>query len=365
MQARLGLAGYHFMRADFGRAQAIVQQVVHSLGPQPDAAALRQSAWAQAVILFHQGDLPQALALLGPGAAGAAPALTLAGPGPAAATALRGLSYSAWALWQVGQADAALLSARQAVAGADALGQPGRIGEACGFLAVVHHFRGETGAGLQAAQRAISCCEAAGFSLWLAHARVVCGRLLVEQGDVAAGLAAMRQGLALWAASGAVVTRPFHLALLAEGLALAGQPDEALAHLDDALAQVARSGERFYAPELLRLKAALWLQAGRPDAPVADWLHSGLALAQDGQMHGLALRCATSVARWLADQGQPGDAARALAGPLARISEGLQTRDPRHASALLAHCLAAASVLGAASVLDAAPVRDAAGGATA
>ncbi len=338
VQARLGLAGYHFMRADFDRAQAIVQQVVHSLGPQPDAAARRQSAWAQAVILFHQGQLQPALALLGPGAA---PPSVAGAPAAVAATALRSLSYSAWALWQLGQADRALHLAQQAVAQADALGHPGRIGEACGFLAVVHHFRGETRAGLQAAQRAITCCEAGGFSLWLAQARVVGGRLLAEQGDVAAGLAAMRQGLALWAASGAVVTRPFHLALLAEGLALAGQPDEALAHLDDALALVERSGERFYAPELLRLKGVLWLQAGRPDGQAAGWLHGGLALAQDGQMNGLALRCATSVARLLAGQGRPGDAMRTLAGPLARISEGQQTQDPRHASALLARCLAA------------------------
>ncbi len=206
------------------------------------------------------------------------------------------LSYSAWALWEMGRADEALERARQGVALAERLKHPFSLGQALGFLAVVHYFRGEAAPGLLAAQRAIAVCESGGFVQWLAHARVLHGRLRAALGELDAGLAEMAPGDAQWAATGAVVTRPFYAVLRAEGLALADRPDEALPLVAEAHALIDRHGERYFEPEVHRLMGRLLLDSGRGPDQALPWLADALAQAQALQLPGLALRAALAPA---------------------------------------------------------------------
>ena len=340
-KARLGLEGYHFMRGDFARATAYAEAVAASLGPVPDPLALIQSNWARANLLFHQGEVLPAVALMDQ----CLHAYWQLGHRPAAVQdpGVMCLCYSSWALWELGQADQALQRARRVVDLAEGLNHPFSMGEAYGFLAVAHYFRGETEAGLAAAQRAVEICENAGFAVWLAHAQVVRGRLLAERGhqtgntvELSLGLQAMQTGHAQWAATGAVVTRPFYLALWAEGLALAGQPAQALALIDEALALIDRHGERYYEPELLRLKGTLLLACGQPAAQAEPWLQRALASAHALHLGGLALKSACSLAELWAAQGRTAQAAALLAPALAALGEGRSTRDQTRARALLA-----------------------------
>ncbi len=332
---RAGLEGYHFMRGDFARAQAMADDMLAALGRRPDPLARLQAGWAQAKLLFHQGDLPQAVAAtdrcLADYRQGGLHANAVQDPGVLC------LSYAAWALWQMGQADRALGRALEAVALAERLQHPFATGQALGFLAVLHLFRGESLPGLRAAERAIEVCEAGGFVQWLAHARVLHGRLRLAMGEPDSGLDELAAGLAQWTASGAVVTRPFYLALQAEGLLLTGRADEALPLLAEAQALIARHGERFYEPELHRLTGELLLARG-DDQGARPWLQRACALAHDLQQPGLALRAAMSLARLLLAQGRPDEAAPQLAAALAAINEGHDTQDPRQAAALLASC---------------------------
>ena len=338
-KVRLGLEGYHFMRADFAGAQIYAQALADAVGPGADPLARIQATWAQANLLFHQGHLPQAVVLTDQCLAdyqhlGHRPT-TVQDPG------VMCLCYSAWALWELGQADQALQRAQRVVALAEQLDHRFSIGQAHGFLAVIHYFRGEPEAGLQAAQRAVQVCEAGGFVVWLAHAKVMQGRLAAELGDLDGGLAAMQQGHAMWAASGAVVTRPFYLALQAEVLALAGRPQDALASVVEAHALIQRHGERYYEPEVLRLRGELLLQCGAPAAPAAPavlaqaraWLQAGLDAAHSMHLSGMALKCALSLARL--DGGGRGRHAALLAPVLDALSEGHGTRDLQQAQALL------------------------------
>ena len=145
------------------------------------------------------------------------------------------LCYSAWSLWQLGFPDQALQRVLAVVAQAEQLKHKFSIGEAYGFRACwFSTSEGESHAALQSAERAIEICEECGFVVWLAHARLMRGRVVAELGDTAAGIEEMRQAYELWSATGAVVTTPFYLALRAEGFALGGRPDEGLALLDDA-----------------------------------------------------------------------------------------------------------------------------------
>ncbi len=334
---RLGLEGYHFMRGDFDRAQAIADEVTAGLGPQPEPLARLQAGWAQANLLFHRGRLPQAVALTDQCLADYRQAGL--GAGSLHDPGVMCLCYSAWALWQMGRADQALQRAQQGLALAEQLQHPFSIGQALGFLAVVHHFRGEPLAGLRAAQRAIEVNEAGGFVQWLAHAHVLHGRLRVTLGETEAGLAEMALGHAQWAASGAVVTRPFYLALHAEGLASAGHMAAARPLLAEAQALVDRHGERYYAPELLRLSGQLLLDSDA-EAALAD-LDAAWALAREMQLPGLALRAALSLAPAWAARGRIAAAHERLAAALAEVPEGHDTQDPRQAAAWLAGGLAA------------------------
>ena len=343
-KVRLGLEGYHFMRADFAGAHIYAQALADDLGPDADPLARIQSTWAQANLLFHQGHLPQAVVLTDQCLAdyqrlGHHPS-TVQDPG------VMCLCYSAWALWELGHADQALQRAQRVVALAEQLDHRFSIGQAFGFLAVIHYFRGEYTAGLLAAQRAVQVCEAGGFAVWLAHAKVMQGRLAAELGDLDGGLAAMQQGHAMWAASGAVVTRPFYLALQAEVLALAGRPDDALARVVEAHTLIQRHGERYYEPEVLRLRGELLLQCstspgGVPAALLAQaqgWLQAGLDAAHAMHLPGMALKCALSLARLALRPGQAGTTqpAAALLAPVLRLlTEGQGTRDLQQANALL------------------------------
>ena len=333
-KVRLGLQGYHFMRGDFARAQGIAHEVAAGLGPVPEPLARLQASWAQANILFHQGHLSQAVALtdqcLADYQQGGPRATTVHDPG------VMCLAYSAWALWQMGRADEALRRARQAVELAERLKHPFSIGQALGFLAVVHYFRGEALPGLNAARRAIELCEAGGFVQWEAHARVLHGRLRLALGEVDSGLAEMTQGDAQWAATGAVVTRPFYLVLRAEGLASAGRPDEALALVAEAQALIDRHGERYYASEVQRWRGVLLREtgAGQADAEALATLEQALATARTMQLPGLVLRCAISLAPLWAAQGRQPDAGALLDEALGALAEGRSTHDPQAALAL-------------------------------
>ncbi len=331
---RLGLEGWHFMRGDFGRARAIVDELAAALGPSPEPTAQLQIAWAQANLLFHQGRLPEAVAqtdrCLADYGQGAQRASTLHDPG------VMCLCYSSWALWEMGRADEALARARQGVAQAERLKHRFSLGQALGFLAVIHYFRGEPAPGLLAAQRAIQVCEASGFMQWLSHARVLHGRLQAALGDLDAGLAEMAHGHAQWTATGAVVTRPFYAVLRAEGLALAGRPDEALPLVAEAHALIGRHGERYFEPEVHRVMGQLLLQCGRGAAEALPWLEDALASARALQLPGMVLRAALSLAPVWAAGGRRADAAALLDGALAAVREGAGTQDVVQARALQA-----------------------------
>lgn len=332
-KVRLGLEGYHFMRGNFERAHAMAQAVADRLGPDSEPLARIQSTWARANILFHQGHLPHAVGLMD---VCLSDYLQL-GHRPAAVQdpGVMCLCYSSWGLWEMGMADQSLQRARQVVELAEGLNHRFSIGEAYGFLAVSHYFRGETEAGLQAAQRAIEVCEAGGFAVWLAHAKVVHGRLLAEQGQLDRGLEQMRQGHAMWAGTGAVVTLPFYLVLRAEGLMLAHRHEEALALMHEAHGLITRHGERYYEPEVRRVTGELLLQHGRDAAEAEPWLQAGLACAQELKLRGLALKSALALGRLWAGQGRLTEAQGVVSTALTGLTEGLNTRDHRVARALL------------------------------
>jgi predicted ATPase len=250
------------------------------------------------------------------------------------------LCYSSWGKWELGYPDQALQRANAVVELATRLDHRFSMGEAHGFRAAVLHFRGENEFARADAERAIRICEDHGFPVWLAHAKLMHGRVVAELGEPGAGIEEMRQAYEMWAATGAVVTTPFYLAMQAEGFALANRPDEGLVLLEKALEIVRRCGERYYEAEIRRLFGELTLQSAamrRTDRSdeAEQWFLGGLEFAEAAKLYSLRLRCATSLSRLWSSQGRLEDATLVLTPAYEWFDEGSDTRDLDCARVLL------------------------------
>jgi class 3 adenylate cyclase/predicted ATPase len=337
-KARLGMEGYYFMRADFTKAREFAEQVAAMDQPQPFEMRTLQADWAISNILFHQGELESAVTRMDqclkkydrakhhPGA--------VQDPG------VMCLCYSAWALWELGYPDEAMKRANEVIALSHALGHKFSIGQAYGICAGVHFFRGENELALMRAGQAVEICEVHGFSVWLAHAKMLRGRMVAELGRVDDGIEEMLQAYSMWTKTGAVVTRPFYLAMLAEGYALAGRVTNGLAALDNAREIIRTCGERYYEPEIQRLVGELLStsksgRSSRPPDEAERWFRSAIEVARERRLRSLELRAATSLARLLGTYGRGCEASPLLAEILNSFTEGLDTFDVRQARRVL------------------------------
>jgi predicted ATPase len=339
MRVLLGLEGYHFMRADFEKARSYALDAGARSGGSGGALQRVRTQWALANIRMHQGEMEQAVQEMD---ACRAEYLRLEHrPEAVQDPGVMCLCYSAWSLWELGFPDEARARVVAVVAQAEQMQHKFSIGEAYGFHAAVLHFRGENREALESAERAVKTCEDNGFGVWLAHARVMRGRVAAELGDVAAGIEEMRRGYELWADSGAVVTTPFYLAMRAEGLALDHRPEDGLALLEQALAIVNRTGERYYEAEIRRLMGQLTLQSAARagldrSAEAESWMLQALEFARSRKLGLLALRACINLADLWHAQGRGEEALATLEPAYRAIEGGAGTRDLLNAQARLA-----------------------------
>jgi len=338
-KARLGMEGYYFMRADFAKAREFAEQVAAMEQPRPLEMRTLQAEWAISNILFHQGELESAVTRMDqclqkydrarhhPGA--------VQDPG------VMCLCYSAWAVWELGYPDEAMKRANEVIALADALDHKFSIGQAYGICAGVSFFRGENELALLRAGQAVDVCEVHGFSVWLAHAKMLRGRMVAQSGRVDDGIREMLQAYGMWTKTGAVVTRPFYLAMLAEGYSLAGRLADGLAALDSAREIIRTCGERYYEPEIHRLTGELLSapksgRSARRPAEAEKWFRSAMDVARNRRLRSMELRATTSLACLLKTCGRDSEASPLLAQVLESFTEGLDTFDVRQARQVLA-----------------------------
>lgn len=338
MKVMLGLQAYHCARAEFDKALAIAGEAAAAAQGEQHAVQRVQLQWAVANIVMHRGDMVASVEQMDACLAAydrlQHHAAAVQDPG------VMCLCYSAWALWQLGRPDTALDRAGAVVRRAERMQHRFSLGQAYGFLAAIHLFRGEWQEAAAAAARAVAICEQEGYPMWLSLARLIRGRVLAETGEVAAGLEEMRQAHALWEATGTVLTMPFFLAMRAEGLALARRPAEGLELLARAREIIDRCGERYFEAEVLRLHGELLRQwAAQTGADRDEEAEALLLRALDGararRMHALALRAATSLGTLWQRQGRVAEAVALLRQTCAAVEGGAGTRDPTRARELL------------------------------
>jgi predicted ATPase len=173
---------------------------------------------------------------------------------------------------------------------------------------------------------------------WRIWGRCFRGVLLIKRNELTVGLSDLRVALTEFKASG--LGAPYTSAFfgeLAEGLGRAGEIEQGLATIDDTLERAARNEERWCVSELTRIKGELLLRGNTSDAgPMAEELfRQGLDCARGQGALSWELRCATSLARLMHEQGRTREAHQLLAPVYGRFTEGFDTADLTTAKALL------------------------------
>jgi predicted ATPase len=336
-----GLAQFYLVRAEYGTARGLGEQLLRLAHGRQDPALLLEAHRLLGGMLHLMGELTSAQAHLEQGMGlydrqQHRSHAFLYGHDPAVVC----LSIVAMTLWHLGYPDQALYRVHEALALAQELDHPFSLAWALTYAAVLHQYRREGRLAQQWAEAAIAICEEQEFALWLAAGTYLRGWALAEQGQGEEGLAQMRQGISAYRGTGAELSLCSQLGFLAETYEKVGQVEKGLSVLAEALTLVNRTGERHYKAELCRLKGKLLLQSQveRPKSKVDEaeaCFHKAIEIARRQQAKSLELRAVMSLARLWQQQGKKAEAHSLLAEIYDWFTEGFDTKDLQEAKALL------------------------------
>jgi class 3 adenylate cyclase/tetratricopeptide (TPR) repeat protein len=240
-----------------------------------------------------------------------------------------GLSRLALVLWFLGYPDQALQRSQEALTLARELAHPASVATALCFAAFVHGLRREEQRAYEQAEAALGLAREHGFAFWVALAKLLRGRALVEQGQGEAGLTQIGQGLAALRATGSE-TGDYYLIWLTAAYGRVGQIEEGLRVAEEALA-ISRRDAGLY-----RLKGELLLTRSAEHQSEAECcFRQALEIArrQGGKSH--ELRAVMSLSRLWQQQGKRTEARELLAPVYGWFTEGFDTADLQEAKALL------------------------------
>jgi class 3 adenylate cyclase/predicted ATPase len=156
--------------------------------------------------------------------------------------------------------------------------------------------------------------------MWTASAKILMGHGLTEQGNPGDGVGLMQAGVGELNAMQIKCWQPIYLSWLASSLGKATRPREGLQVIKTAW-EVAEGGEHWMDAELHRLEGELLaMLPSASDDRIETSLLAGVRVAQDQHMAFLALRAATSLARFWGERRQRVAAIDLLDGALDRFS---------------------------------------------
>ena len=212
------------------------------------------------------------------------------------------------------------------------------IALALNYLAMLHQYRRDADAALNAAVEARNICAGYRFDYYGAWSSLVRAWAIAESGQLDEGLAAYDAALEEFRLTNAGLRISHHLGLLAALHGKAGRALTGLQLIDEAFAIAKANHETWCSAELHRERGELLLLASGHDAETqADKEFQAaieIAAAQGAKVP--ELRASVAHARLLAARGERRQARDILTPMYGWFSEGLEARDFAEARSLLA-----------------------------
>jgi class 3 adenylate cyclase/tetratricopeptide (TPR) repeat protein len=244
------------------------------------------------------------------------------------------LTFLAATLLLLGYPEQSDVAAEQAVSRARAIGLAFTTVSALIHLASLGTIGSDPRRALANVDEAIAISVENEFASVDHRARFRRGALLAQGGNAQLGIELMRNAMAVAEANSERNRHTAHLCHLASAHASLGQPDVALGLLDEAVQMAETTSERFFEAELFRLRGTVLFSLGRKDEGEAA-LRRALTIARQQQARWWELRAATSLAKYLRDEGRCADACSVLNPVFDWFVEGFDTTDLKDAKVLL------------------------------
>jgi class 3 adenylate cyclase/predicted ATPase len=341
--ALVGLWECSLLRAEFHKAHALAQELMHLAQGGSDPAVLLSAHLISGITLFHLGELAsarehlkQAITRYDPQQHGAEALVYGQDPGVVC------LCYAAHVLWLLGYPDQALERTYEALNLAHELAHPFTLAFALNFAGEIRQLRGEMKMAQERAEELIALSTEQGFPLWLASGTVLKGYALFEQGQQEEGMAMMSQALAAFQAIATKLGKSGGLAVRAIMCGKMGRVEEGLEMVAEPFEMVKNGGEQQIEAELYRTKGELLKQKANSkeqkakiDSEAEACFVQALEIARRQGAKSWELRAVVSLSRLWQKQGKKNEARKRLAEVYNWFTEGFETADLKEAKALL------------------------------
>lgn len=295
-----GLFAYHFVSARYVVGHEHARQLLEIAEASGDPAELVAAHHAMGSSALHQGDFPAARLHLekalsmpeginDPWLAGWMP------QHPYVACSC----FLAFALWELGEADAGDRMAREAVEFSRRLGHDPTTAHALDIVAWVAAMDHDVQRTLESDGEAVEFSREKRFPLYIALNSILRGWARALSGDPAGGIESIVDGLAGMKATGAWMLQTAFLSMLAEALQAAGRPvGESLGHVEEGLRLAAQNSEGFWESELHRMRGELLFKMSSDRWKEAEQeLQTALEIARRQSARSLEVRARRSLER--------------------------------------------------------------------
>ncbi len=242
-----------------------------------------------------------------------------------------GLAWGAHGLWCLGQADAALESAQNAIAFAQEFEQPFNQGLALTYMASLQEWCADPETFLAHAKKAYDFTREYQVTYYHSWASVLLQFGLAWQQPDGQNLAKLREAIRIFIEMGAHLRLPVFYSLLGRALQRAGRIEEALEAVELGLTEALHNSERWWDPELHRLRGELLAAQGATPGEAEAAFQHALQIARQQGSKALELRAALSLARLWQAGARVLEARQLLAPLVENFSEGANSPDLRKA----------------------------------
>ncbi len=206
------------------------------------------------------------------------------------------LGEIALARWLTGAGDAATRDIEIAIEHAQHLDHAGSLLHALDIAVMLHHYRRDTAATKQVAERLRTLATTGDLEDYRAKGEIFAGWVEIEAGNVRAGLTRVEDGFATMREIGTPEDFPVYQCIRADAMIRLGDTDGAVAALAEGRAVIAAEGVNYWGAEIARLEAVAEMTRGGGDpARVTTRLDDACALA--GRQGALALELRACLTR--------------------------------------------------------------------